>query len=155
MGIYINLEQEFIERTIKLIDQYTRVCNDFPFDEQYNYTLTINCLLGLIVMPKEKVISYVPTTRLTKDFKTEIGLTHSEIWEGITTMRELITSLRNSIAHFNINVISENDENLIDYIEFRNSDIDQTIARFRASEMLAFLKYYSNCLLENLRNHRN
>lgn len=55
MGNYANLELEFIERTIKLINQYTELIQDRAFDEQLNYTLTINCLLGLIIMPKERV----------------------------------------------------------------------------------------------------
>ena len=115
-------EKEFIERSINLIGQYTSLCDGFPFEEQYNYTLTINCLLGLIVMPKERVIAYVPTTRLTNQFKTEIGLMNTEIAPEITTLRELVNNLRHSIAHFDINVISENEENLIDYIEFNGTD---------------------------------
>ncbi len=155
MGNYTNLEQEFIERSIILIEQYTRMCNDFPFEEQYNYTLTINCLLGLIVMPKERVINYVPITRLTNEFKTEIGLEHSQISNEITTLRQLINSLRHSIAHFDINVISENDNNLIDFIEFNSTENNHTIARFHSNEMLPFLRFYSNCLLENMQRYRN
>lgn len=155
MGNYTNLEQEFIERSINLIEQYTRLCSDFPFEEQYNYTLTINCLLGLIVMPKERVIAFVPTTRLTNDYKAEIGLERSEISRDISTLRDLVNGLRNSIAHFDINVISENERNIIDYIEFNDTNNHRAIVRFRANEMLPFLKYYSNCLIENMRNYRN
>ncbi|MEW8347354.1 MAG: HEPN family nuclease [Candidatus Thiodiazotropha taylori] len=57
MGNYHDLEDEFVERTIRLIDQYYNVLGNYPFEEQFNYTLTINCLLGLIVMPKERIIS--------------------------------------------------------------------------------------------------
>jgi hypothetical protein len=55
MGNYHNIEREFVERTLQLIDQYYEVLDHYPFEEQFNYTLTINCLLGLIVMPKERV----------------------------------------------------------------------------------------------------
>lgn len=154
MGNYKNLEIEFVDRSIKLIEQYAGLCNSFPFKEQYNYTLTINSMLGLIVMPKEKVVSFVPTTRLTNDFKKEIGLFESEVAENITTLRDLIINLRHAIAHFDINVVSENEENLIDYIEFKDTENDSTIARFRSNEMLAFLKYYSTCLIENMRRYR-
>jgi len=152
MGNYANLEAEFIERTINLIGQYTRLCKDFPFEEQYNYTLTINCMLGLIVMPKEKVVPYIPTTRLTNDFKNEIGLVESVISDNIVTLRDLIVSLRHATAHFDIDVISENEQNLIDYIEFK--DNGSIIARFRANEMFAFLQYYANCLLKNIKGYR-
>ncbi|MEX0830398.1 MAG: HEPN family nuclease [Nitrospirales bacterium] len=154
MGNYTDLESEFIERTIKLIDQYTGLCEKFSFDEQYNYTLTINCLLGLIVMPKERVVSYIPTKRLTNAFKKEIGLIQSVIKPEIKTLRELIESLRHAVAHFDINVVSENDSKLIDYIEFKDTEVDVVIASFRGNELFAFLQYYSTCLLENLRRHQ-
>ena len=155
MGNYTNIEPEFIERTINLITQYTNICTEFPFEEQYNYTLTINCLLGLIVMPKERVVSYIPTTRLTNAFKSEIGLVHSEITPGITTLRELINNLRHAAAHFDINVVSENENDLIDYIEFKDTENDMIIANFRANELFAFLQYYSSCLLDNIQGNRN
>jgi len=155
MGNYANLETEFIERTINLIGQYTHLCNDFPFEEQYNYTLTINCMLGLIVMPKEKVVPYIPTTRLTNDFKNEIGLVQSYISDEITTLRDLIISLRHSIAHFDIDVISENENNLIDYIEFKDTEDESTVARLRSNEILPFLQFYAACLLENIKRYRN
>ena len=154
MGNYTNIEPEFIERTINLIAQYTNLCTDFDFKEQYNYTLTINCLLGLIVMPKERVVSYIPTTRLTNAFKAEIGLAHSVITPDITTLRELITNLRHAVAHFDINVVSENENDLIDYIEFKDTENDMIIATFRANELFSFLQYYSSCLLENIQKHR-
>lgn len=154
MGNYRDLEPEFIERTIKLIDQYTDLCTKFPFDEQYNYTLTINCLLGLIVMPKARVVSYIPKTRLTNTFKEEIGLIQSVINPDIITLQELITNLRNSVAHFDMKVVSGNDNNLIDYIEFNDTEKNAIIAKFCANELFIFLKYYSNCLLENLSRYK-
>jgi hypothetical protein len=66
MGNYKDLELEFIDRTIKLIDQYYAILDNYPFEEQFNYTLTINCLLGIIVMPKERIMSYeVPPIKRT------------------------------------------------------------------------------------------
>jgi len=156
MGNYQNIESEFIERTMRLISQYYEILIQYPFKEQFNYTLTINCLLGLIVMPKEKIVSYIPDTRLTADFLKHIGIELSEIGNGIRTLRDLIQGLRHSVAHFDINVISENEENKIDWIEFKDSlNGSNTIAKFRSSELLPFLRYYSDCLLENLERHRN
>jgi hypothetical protein len=40
-----------------------------PFREQYS-TLTLNCLLGLIVLPKERALSFLPADRLTQQLKT-------------------------------------------------------------------------------------
>lgn len=154
MGNYTDLEPEFIERTISLIGQYTELCEQFPFEEQYNYTLTINCLLGLIVMPKEKVITFVPNERLTQGFKQEIGLENSEISQNVDTLRGLIFRLRHAVAHFDINVISNNEDNLINYIEFKDTENDEVIAKFQSEELHPFLQYYSGCLINNIKNYR-
>ncbi len=53
MGNYRNFEQDFVARTVELIEQYNQLIVDESFERQFNYTLTLNCLLGLIVMPKE------------------------------------------------------------------------------------------------------
>lgn len=155
MGNYHKIERDFIERTMKLIAQYEGDLDKYDFKEQFNYTLIINCLLGLIIMPKQRVISYIPKDRLTEDFKKQIGLNQSWIDNEIKTLRELVKRLRNPTAHFDIDVISEDDENRIDWIEFKDDkDGGRSIAKFRASEILPFLNYYSACLMENIDKYR-
>ena len=155
MSKYEDLEINFIERTMELIEQYNHESEKYPFEKQYNHTLLLNCMLGLIVMPKEKVITYVPNDRLTSEFKKGIGLTDSYIHDDIKTLRELIQRLRNSIAHFNINVISEDNKNRIDLIEFIDSENgNKTIARFREPEILPFLQHYSVRLLTNIKKNK-
>lgn len=153
MGNYHNFEHDFVERTIKLIEQYESSLSEYSFEEQYNYTLIINCFLGLIILPKERRISYIPTTQLTTAFKQEIGLKESRIHDTIQTLRDLIKKLRHSIAHFDIEVISDNEKYLIDRIIFKDTDNDNIIAELKSNEIVPFLKYYSSCLLENLRRH--
>jgi hypothetical protein len=155
MGNYRNLEPEFVDRTLRLIDQYYGVLDNYPFEEQFNYTLTINCLLGLIVMPKERVISFVPTDRLTSDFLDNIGAPSLEVGANITTLRHLIQSLRHAVAHFDIEVISESKQHLVDWLVFSDSQNGGSlVARFRANELLPFLRYYAQCLLQNMERHR-
>lgn len=155
MGNYRNLEPEFVDRTLRLIDQYYGVLDNYPFEEQFNYTLTINCLLGLIVMPKEKVISFVPTDRLTHDLLNAIGAPSLQVGGTITTLRELIQSLRHAVAHFDIEVISESEQHLVDWLVFSDSQNGGSlVAKFRASELLPFLHYYAQCLLQNMERYR-
>jgi hypothetical protein len=155
MGNYHDIEIEFVERTLRLIEQYLGVVNQFKFEEQYNYTLTLNCLLGLIVMPKERIVSYIPTDRLTSEFKKKIGLVESHIFGDIATLRDLITKLRHSVAHFDISVESEDERRLVDWVEFKDSENgDLTIAKFRANEIVPFLQYYGRCLIENMRKNK-
>ncbi len=76
MGIYKNKITDFIERSLKLVDQYEDIKENFSFNEQYNHTLLINCLLGIIILPKEKVVSHISKKRIV-EMKTECGLQHS------------------------------------------------------------------------------
>ena len=156
MGNYKDLEYEFIERSIALIEQYEGICPQFSFEKQYNHTLLINCLLGLIVMPKERVISYIPKKQLTPKVKEEIGLKNSSINYKIKNLKDLIIRLRHSVAHFDIVVESRDKKLLIDEIIFRekeNGNIYE-IVRFESNELLPFIKYYSNWLLRNLKQYR-
>jgi len=106
-------------------------------------------------MPKERVVAYIPNHRLTGNLCGEMGLNKSKLGEHIASLRELIQKLRHSIAHFDINIISDDEKHLIDWLEFRDSQQqNKLVASFKAQELLPFLKYYSNCLLENMRKHR-
>jgi len=156
MGNYKDLEFEFIERSLALISQYEGIATGFDFKEQYNYTLLINCLLGLIVMPKERIISYIPQERLTQEFKKGIGLENSKVNGDIKNLKELIIALRHSIAHFDIKVESHNKKFLIDEIVFmdNSNSRDYEIVRFKANELLPFINYYSGWLMDNLKKYR-
>lgn len=149
MGNYANFEPDFINRTLALIEQYDGFIGDVDFSEQYNYTLLINCFLGLIVMPKERVIENIPEIELTQDTKEELGLANAEIKPRITNLRSFIHQLRNSIAHFNIEIKSKNDEFLVDTIIFRHIN-NSVVAKIPANEIIGFLKAYANVLLQNL-----
>ena len=102
MGNYSDFETDFVQRTLALIDQYNEMIEVLgkPFREQYNYTLTLNCLLGLIVLPKERALSFLLADRLTRQLKAEMGLHESQLPGPEMNLRELIHKMRNSVAHF-------------------------------------------------------
>ncbi len=79
MGNYEQLEPEFIQRTLALMEQYDRFIEDVDFKKQYNYTLTINCFLGIIVMPKERVIEQIPASPLDEHLRMRLGIVNTEI----------------------------------------------------------------------------
>ena len=156
MGIYKNLELDFVDRTIRLILQYYDILENFDYEHQYNYTLLINCLLGLIILPKEKVISYTPNKKFTKVLLDEIGLVESEFGERIKTERDLVIGLRHAAAHFDIEVLSEDGGNTIEWIVFSDSENGGgLVAKFRSRELLSFLKYYSSTLIQNLNRYKS
>jgi len=155
MGNYSDFETDFVERTLALIDQYNDMIENKPFTEQYNYTLTLNCLLGLIVMPKERAVSYLPSARLTPELKAEIGLNQSQLPGEEMNLRELIFKMRNSVAHFCVQVESISDARLVDHIVFKETHgAGRAYAIFSAPELLPFLKYYAALLIANMRRHR-
>jgi|GEM_PF-2755614 len=97
MGNYTEIEVEFIERTLELIDQYNADLDKYPFEKQFNHTLLLNCMLGLIIMPKEKVVAYIPNERLTSDYKAQIGLIESDINPDIS--KRLANPIYKSLAY--------------------------------------------------------
>jgi len=156
MGNYRNLETDFIERTLELIAQYEVRLNDYDFDHQYNHTLIINCLLGLIVLPKERIISFLPKHRLSDNkLKYEMGITYSTFNDDITDLKDLIIALRHTIAHFNIEFISNDDNFLIDSIQFKDKEKGENyiVASFVPNELLNFIRYYAYWLVHNIREH--
>lgn len=80
---------------------------------------------------------------------------NSTIDDSITSLYDLIKNLRHSIAHFNIEVISECDKKLIDAIKFNGlRNQPDVIATFRAQEIFPFLKHYAFDLIQNMKKYR-
>ncbi len=152
MGNYKNIEHDFIERTMKLIAQYESILHKYPFEEQFNYTLLLNCLLGVIVMPKERVYSHIPNPRITADLKTKMGLSESIINSEYVKLRDFIHALRNSIAHSSFQIISQTEDFLVDNIVFNKKmeDGSQEIANFKSTELLPFIRYYADWVRTNI-----
>lgn len=151
MGNYKDINHDFIERTMNLISQYESNLNQYPFEQQYNYTLLLNCLLGIIVMPKEQFFSHIPNHRITNDLKKEMGLEKSVLNPKNKFLRDLIIDLRNSIAHFDLEIKSTDGNFLIDVIIFKDNKTN--IAEFKSNELLPFIRYYADWVKSNLINH--
>jgi hypothetical protein len=47
-------EQDFVKRTLKLIEQYDKHRRTLPNAQHFEETLLVNCLIGLLVLPKER-----------------------------------------------------------------------------------------------------
>lgn len=92
--------RSFMQRTLEIARNYSG-----PHDA----TLLINCLLGLLIVPRETLIDKVPiapfeslaewgiqTTSIKSPGKCEYGHEHSP------NLRQLVRRMRNSVAHFRI-----------------------------------------------------
>lgn len=100
--------KSFMSRTLELAQEY---------EGEYDATLLLNCLLGLLVVPKEKLFLKIPEDPLEtlskwgieptsiKNFGTcNYGHSHEP------NLRQLVRRLRNAVAHFKINPIYQNGE---------------------------------------------
>ena len=92
--------RSFMRRTLELVTGY-----EGPHDA----TLLVNCLLGLLIVPKEELIEKIPSIEfdgiadwgirpgsIKKFGKCEFGHEHRP------NLRQLVRRLRNSVAHFRI-----------------------------------------------------
>jgi hypothetical protein len=100
MSYLTNFERSFSDHTLKLVESY---------EGPYDATLIVNCLLGLLVVPKETALNAIPEESLENLAKW--GINPSSIINPGTprngrpdpkTLRGLVTNLRHAVAHFSI-----------------------------------------------------
>lgn len=97
--------KSFMRRTLEIAQQYSG-----PYDA----TLLVNCLLGLLIVPKEALIEQIPLTPF--DSLLDWGIRPESIksvgkceyqHEHLPNLRQLVRRMRNAVAHFRIDPFSE------------------------------------------------
>lgn len=92
--------KSFIRRTLEILEEYKG---------QYDATLLINCLLGLLVLPKETLLEKIPETPAISF--SEWGINPGSIkntgkcnygHQHQLNPRQLTHRLRNAVAHFKV-----------------------------------------------------
>lgn len=103
MSYLSDFEHSFVDHTLKLVESY---------DGLYDATLMVNCLLGLLVVPREAFLQAIPEHSLDK--LPEWGIRRESIKQvgRVTktnpkpeTLRGFVTNLRHWVAHFRIKPI--------------------------------------------------
>lgn len=127
MDYAAEFEMSFIARTFALLEQYkTHVMTKVAPEEQYATTLLINCLLGLLILPKEHFFQDIPALPIEElqDWGIEEsmiidwGADRDErrkrksvpLWElprAPQDLREIMRGLRNGAAHIRIQPTSK------------------------------------------------
>ena len=138
-------ERDFMKRTLQLL-------MDYP--GEYDATLLLNCLLGLLVVPKETSLEKIPTDPISKLGKWGISP------ESITsfgrknranhypeTLRGVVYNLRNSVAHFRIRPIEENRR----VIGFSFTDMSGFAATIDIKEMRIFVERLASYLERSIK----
>jgi hypothetical protein len=98
MSFNSDFERAFIERSLLLVREYRG-----PFDA----TLLLNCLLGLLVVPKESCLAEIPPDPIERfqewgiepSVVKSFGIAHKSNQDP-HNLRGLVWRLRNSVAHF-------------------------------------------------------
>jgi hypothetical protein len=97
-----------MQRTLEILNSYRG-----PYDA----TLLVNCLLGLLVVPKESLLDKVPSDPFENlsawginpgSIKRLGKCDHGD--EHKPNLRQLIRRLRNAVAHFNVDPIHDKQE---------------------------------------------
>ena len=114
MSYYTKLEEDFIERTFKIIEQYdTLVTNK---EEKYEVTLLINSFFGIISILKEDWIqssstNYIERINDLHNVKLELKnykfIEKNQKEKKINTNKEFLSAVRNGICHWRENTICE------------------------------------------------
>ena len=109
------LEDEFISRTEKNLRAIEKLKKEG--ENVYEVTQFINSLLGLLVYPRERFFETIPDITQETMIKEEWPLPLGENAQ-VSGLKELIRYMRNAVAHFNIEFIT--DKNEIECIRFKN-----------------------------------
>lgn len=103
---YKDFKHEFVERTLHLMQEY---------GAEYEATLLLNCLLGLIVLPHESMESQIPDEPIANLEEWGIPLSAIRKFERCPcndnypkTVRQFVECLRNAVAHFDVTPRHEN-----------------------------------------------
>jgi hypothetical protein len=101
---------EFVRRTRSVVEEYSG---------EYEATLLANCLLGLLVVPKEHLFDRIPNEPLDRfpawgvppeaiqsPGRCDFGETHD------MNLRQLMKSLRHAVAHFAVSPLNEDGQSV-------------------------------------------
>jgi len=103
---YQHVIWDFAQRTRQNLDYIEKAQNDGH--DVFEITQLVISVLGLLLFPKERYFNSIP--RKSLDMLKEDGWPDIKVvgdFESHKNLRELIRYLRNAIAHFNIEFISD------------------------------------------------
>ncbi len=149
---------DFIKRSLEIIQQYDKyVMSHVDVASQYEVTLLINCLLGLLILPKERQRHKIPdlplvdlpdwgilTDHITKPGKDCAGKPRKA--ECLTVL-ELVTDLRHSVAHILFRPLGDGKD--ITRLKFR-TDRSKIELNVPVKDLRIFVEKLANCVLYEL-----
>jgi len=150
MSMYLQQEFDFVDRTKKILKQY----DELKYDEKFEDTLMLNCLVGLLILPQQAWFDLVPNELLSRE---KWGIPPEQI-SYITKDEEKTVSntarhLRNSISHYRFEVFGDSDNKIdsIKFIDFRDKKTFEAIIQVKSLRdfIEKFSSYMMNVMLQN------
>ena len=106
--MYGEVVRDFAHRTHANLNFINRAKNQ-PKVRVYEVTQLINSMVGLLVFPQQHFIDNIPKTPLSKlEEEGWPSIDANSAYPRCRNLRELVTKLRNSVAHFNIEFLVDN-----------------------------------------------
>jgi hypothetical protein len=140
MSYLDDFEHSFMRHTLKILQDYKG-----PYDA----TILINCLLGLLVVPKETSLTAIPEDPLSDLSKWGINPNSVKSTGKPTkgnprpdTLRGLVHNLRNAVAHFRLKPMPRTK----DVHSFEFTDRNGLNAVIKLDEMREFVKRLADYL---------
>jgi hypothetical protein len=143
---YTNFEREFIERTLEILDQYDKyVAPNVTQAKRFEVTLLINSLLGLLLLPRQRLLPSIPNCQLSSlgsDWGIKPGFVTDWGKNSDESLMDFIRHLRNGAAHIRLAAFG-NGEAIVE-LHFEDTN------GFRAKLPIANLRMFVTKLAETL-----
>jgi len=144
---YKNLEIDFIDRTLKVIKQYETLMPNLSDENQYDVTLYLNCMTGILLLPRENGFLQ---TYLPDDTIENWGIARDKVHNSISTIKQLAERLRHCIAHFDAKFKS-NEHEKIEKVIFNDKRRNIEIAEFDINDFKIIVELMAEYLVNNAR----
>ena len=116
-------QRDFIARTLEIVEQYEKyVMKCVSENQQFEVTLLINCLLGLLVLPKEHCYRSIPNKPIKELEEWGLFPDFIQDWgsEDHHTLPKFVKKLRNAVAHTSLCLHGDGVQ--ITSLEFKDKD---------------------------------
>lgn len=138
--------KDFYIRTLHILNNYKG---------DYDVTLLINSMLGLLVVPKEKFWREMDDFQISNEISSLTNNIQENTYPGDQTIKNIVKHLRNAVAHGKMTIFGEESNypgaiakiNTIEFIDEKNPY--RFVIRFTVEELKNFLIDFATNISEN------
>lgn len=147
---YPDFKTDFVKRTIKIWEELSN-------KTEYEVTLLINCLFGLIVIPTEhnKIFTDKEKPNEYKKYFIEQLKKYASFWPEKPDDNRLVNCMKNALSHLNIDTEPDPENGKIKYVKFKDRDFYNnetefhTEIKFPVDSLKIFARNIADYFLEN------